>query len=511
MSRVFERSVRDSIVGRLRRCFWSAAALLALLGGARAANAQADPGVTHLRIEGELDLGALALFQRAVRETRAAGREQIVVELDTPGGEIVLMRQIANAINDAVEGGLFVAAWVNDQALSAGVLVAISCDKVYMRERASIGSSQIVFFGLQDVSDNYREKMTSAVRSTFRAAAEARGRSPVLAEAMVDAGIEVVEVRRDGLKELITGQEWDDFILSSDTPERMRTICKRGELLNLTASEAVEFGFADATAESLGEVLEKIGAGGAALVTVRRSRSEEILGILNELQFVLLAAGLVLAFLELKMPGFGLPGILSVACFTLLFTARYLVGLADIPHIVLAALGVTLIAVELFVVPGILWVGLLGGLLLVIGLIFGQLGPGFTLENPIDREILFDTTLHLLLTAFAAFIAVLLLSRFLPDTPILRRFVLRSSDRDVFGAAVPESRGEYGDSVQVGSQGTAITDLRPVGKIVLDSERSLEYEARAAGRAIGSGTRVRVVELSGGRLVVEPDSDGDAH
>jgi len=83
MSRVFERSVRDSIVGRLRRCFWSAAALLALLGGARAANAQADPGVTHLRIEGELDLGALALFQRAVRETRAAGRRIVSVGTTT--------------------------------------------------------------------------------------------------------------------------------------------------------------------------------------------------------------------------------------------------------------------------------------------------------------------------------------------------------------------------------------------------------------------------------------------
>ena len=223
--------------------------------------------------------------------------------------------------------------------------------------------------------------------------------------------------------------------------------------------------------------------------------------------FLLLAAGLVLAYTELKMPGFGLAGILSAACFTLLLVGRHLVGLADVPHLVAAGLGLVLLAVELFVLPGTLWFGLAGGALLVFALVFSALGPGFSLSSPLDRELLQDTTFEFLLTAVASLAVMWAISRFLPETPVLRRMSLGSGGSLPGTADVPVSFGEAvpeGSLAQVGALGEALTDLRPVGKVRLDRDPRHELEASAAGGAIDRGARVRVVEVRTGRAFVEP-------
>jgi membrane-bound serine protease (ClpP class) len=472
-------------------------------------------GVTHVRIEGELDVGTLGELKRAIQEAERAGNDHLVVEIDTPGGAIDLMWQVSKLLRDAASKGVVPVAWVHDHALSAGVLVALSCDRIYMAPQASIGSAMPVRSGLQGIEalpreEGVREKVTSALRGNFRAMAEKQGRPAALAEAMVDADAGAYQVKDDNGLHVITGQEWDDARTAGHPPELVRTIARRGELVNLSASQAVELAFADGLAENLHQLLQGIGRGDAALSTVERARSDDVLTWLDRLAPWLIIAGLVLAYLELKVPGFGLAGILSIACFAVLLTGRYLAGLADVPDIVAVALGVLLIATEIFVFPGTLWLGIAGAILVLGGFIFGSIGPGFEWRNVLDRNLVIDAAFRFMMSAVTALVAMLALSRFLPKTPMLRALVLDPNA----GAAVPAFAGAlpeaHAPAVSLGARGIALTALRPVGKVRLDAEAKLEYEARAVGRLIERGEHVHVVEVNAGRLVVEAEEADEA-
>ncbi|MFN0243825.1 MAG: NfeD family protein [Planctomycetota bacterium] len=472
-------------------------ALASLAAGARTATQERAPSVTHVRVQGALDVGTLATLERALDTADERGDSHVVVEIDTPGGDIELMRQLARAIRAGAEARTIVA-WVHDHAWSAGVLVSLACDRLYMTSQASIGSATPVTFGPDGVQalpeeGGVREKHMSALRSDFRAMAQRGMRSGALAEAMVDANVEARLVKIDGEPRVVTGKEWDDLRAAGDPPELLRTIARKGELVNLSASEAVELGFADGLAESFDELLEKIGAARAPVQRVERARSDDFVSWLDRLSTLLIIAGLTFAYLEFKAPGFGLPGILSVACFAALLVGRYLAGLADIPHIVAVALGAALIATEIFVLPGTLWLGIGGAVLVAGGLIAASLGPGFEFGNRLDQNVLLDSSFQLLLSASIAIVVALTISRFLPKTPVLRGLVL---------APAPEPVGASPERI-ARARGRALTDLRPVGKIEIDGRVGELLEAQAVGGWIPAGASVRVVDESTGRLLVE--------
>jgi membrane-bound serine protease (ClpP class) len=475
-------------------------------------------GVTHVRIQGELDVGTLGELKRAIQAAESEGNDRLVVEIDTPGGSIDLMWQISKLLRDAASKGVSPVAWIHDHAVSAGVLVALSCDRIYMSPQASIGSAMPVTLGARGIEalpreEGVREKVTSALRGNFRAMAEKQGRPPALAEAMVDSAAGAYQVKDESGLRVITGREWDDARLSGHPPELVRTIARPGELVNLSAAEAVELSFADGLADDLPQVLEKIGRSGAAVREVERAPSDDVLAWLDTFAPALLILGLVLAYAELKAPGFGIAGILSIACFAILLTGRYLAGLADVPDIVAVVVGVALIATEIFVFPGTLWLGIAGGVLVLGGFILGSIGPGFEWRNALDQGLAIDAAFRFMASAIVALIAVFTLSRFLPKTPMLRGLVLdpnRGAGAAAFGGALPEAGSERASLARVGARGSALTALRPVGKVRLDAGAETEFEARAVGRLIEAGERVRVVEVSGGRLVVEAELEAGA-
>jgi membrane-bound serine protease (ClpP class) len=465
-------------------------------------------GLTLVRIEGALDIGTQALLTRALGEARERG-DRLVLELDTPGGEVELMWQLANALLDASSSGVGTVAWVHDRALSAGALVALACERVYMRSHATLGSAlpvQIGPGGLLPVSDDeaVREKLSSALRGEFRGVAEKRGRAGLLAEAMVDPEIEVLEVRLvpGGELELVSARELDDLRQRGQQPEFVRTVVERGELFNATGSEAVALGLADGLAESFDELVAKLGLTGVVPSEVRRTRSEDLAAWLYMLSPLLLVAGFVLLYLEIKTPGFGLPGTLALAVFGVVLFGRHLVGLADIPHVLLIAGGAALVAVELFLMPGALWPGLLGAAAILFGLIWSFAGSRVGFEYGLDREILLDESFRVVSAGFVALLVIWGLSRILPHTPLVSRMVLAGGPRTEAGASGAPA-ADAPRVVRIGAAGRAVTPLRPAGKVVLDGEPALDYEASAEGPVIEAGTRVRVVEVQpSGRLVV---------
>jgi len=315
-------------------------------------------------------------------------------------------------------------------------------------------------------------------------------------------------VRVDGLARLVSEREYEDLRSRGDPFELLATIAPPGTLLSLSGAQAVELGFADGLAGSLDEVLAKLGGGRAH--AVERTRGDELAAWLDQLKYVLLVAGLLAAWAEFKAPGFGLPGIVSLVCIGLFLFGRFLVGLADVPHVVAVVAGVVLLAVEVFVAPGTLWFGLAGGVLLLGGLLSATVWPAGGLELPLAKEFLVDETFRFTLGLSAVVAGAWVLSRVLPHTPLVSRLVLAGGATHT-GAAVAEAadisekRGRL-----LGARGTALTDLRPVGKVRLDAEAGAEFEARSDGLALDRGARVRVVDVSSGRLVVAADVEGGA-
>lgn len=459
------------------------------------------PSAYVIRIEGSLNAGHQALFQRAARRAKADGAV-LVMAFDTPGGELTRMRQFAAAVDAEVDAGLSIVGFVDDQALSAGTWIAIATRSLYVRTRATMGAAtaiQITPRGVEPAA----EKFASAYRAWVRAWADEHGRDPLLSQAMIDMETAVIRVRVDGVEELISGQEWDDLNARGEAPERIATVVPDTELLTVTGAEAIEYGFADALAETVDDVLAKEGLSGATWEEVEFSRSEEWLSKLWDMRLLFLFLGLFFGYVELKVPGFGVPGILSLAAFTVMFAGQYLVGVADVPHIVLAALGVLLVAVELFLVPGMIWPGAIGAVCLIAGLLLTQVGQDISLTSAWDRTILFDASFELAATATAALVGIWALSRYLPDTPVLRRLVLAGGGGTA-GDAMPEVRSaERSRVARVGARGRAMTSLRPVGKVDLDGDLAgTDYEARAESGLIEAGTAVEVVEVSAGRLLV---------
>lgn len=480
---------------------------LALSPAARAQEpAPSSGGATVVSIEGPLDVGTLSLVRRAVGGALERG-DRLVLRLDTPGGDVELMWQLARAVGEASDGGLLTAAWVDDRALSAGALVALACQRLYMRSHATIGSATAIAIGPAGpvpVSEDpgVREKFTSSFRSQFRAWAEERGRSGALAEAMVDPDLEVTLVRVDGELLLVSDKERADLHERGEVVQLVRTVVQRGELLSLTGGEALELELADGLAETLEDVLARVGCDGVVPTFVERARSEELAAWLDLLTPLLFIGGLVLAFLELKAPGFGVAGILSIACFAALLLGRWLVGLADVPQFVLVGAGVVLLAVEVFLLPGAIWPGALGGVCVLAGLVWAGIGSD-ALSHPFDRELALDRAFQGAVWTVLALAGMGLLSRWLPRTGPFERLVL--APEAAAGAPADAPGGVPGGALPAaGALGVALTALRPVGKVQLDGDPR-QHEAQNPGGALAAGARVRVVEVGpAGRLVVEP-------
>lgn len=491
---------------------WGAAWSTASCGAEAPAEAPPGPRVTHVRLSGPIDVGALALVSRGVRSARDAGTETLLIELDTPGGSLEVLWDLQKQLLAAEGEGHKLACWVHEHAASAGALIALTAQSLYMTPSGTVGSAYPVLGGPDGLlplpeDGGVREKELSFLRAQFASAAERRGRPPALAMAMVDPDVEVRQVRVESELWLLDLQQWDDLRESGKPYELVQTINAKGKLLNLTAREAVELRFADGIADSLTAVLERLGYGaGDASPALERSTSDRVVVWLERLAPLLILAGLVLGYLELKLPGFGLPGILSAACFLAVVAGKYLAGLAEVPHIVAVALGLALLVLEILVFPGTLWLGIAGGVLLAGGLVFASVGPGFSFTDPFVWERLLDTGLEYAIAAVLAIAVAITISRWLPKTPILRRAVLAPDPAGAFGGGLPETA----ELPALGARGTALTDLRPVGKVAIDGRGEAEFEARSLGHFLPAGARVRVIEVGVGRLVVEAAPGGPA-
>ncbi|MEO0652138.1 MAG: NfeD family protein, partial [Planctomycetota bacterium] len=469
------------------------------------------PAVVVVPLKGELTRGTAALIGRAL-DTALELDRVCVIELDTPGGRVDLMQQLGRRIEDARDAGVYVVAWVTEQAMSAGAYVAMSCDRIAMRDGTQIGAATPILAGPAGAAP-VEGKMVSAMRAEFRSVAEQNGYPPAIAEGMVDGELVVVWVR--------IGDEDDPRAMTDDRfleirrevpgSRKLGRIGSEGQPIALTAGEAFDYGLAE-QAEDVDDIREivapYVGSEAPRLVRIEPSGAEWLAHFLGTISPLLLIAGIALIWMEFQAPGLGAPAAGAAVCFGLLIAGRYIAGLAGIEHLVLIGLGLILIAVELFIVPGTLVAGILGGLALLGGLILSATGEIDPFSVELDRLVLIQTAFNTVVWLAVAAVVSMAMSWILPKTPVYSALAIGPTDAgETFGSALGPRAEARPRQDLVGRLGRATTALRPVGEVQVDGEGIVEFEANALDGPHEPGTRVRVVSTEGGRLRVERAPD----
>ncbi|WP_437909667.1 NfeD family protein [Sorangium sp. So ce327] len=421
------------------------------------ARAGAAPIVHVAPIQGEIDAGLSAFVQRAIDTAERAGASALILPTNTLGGRV----DAAIAIRDALLATpLRTVVFVDQRAISAGALIALAAEQIVMAEGATLGAAAPVHAGPEG-AEPAGEKATSYVRKEFRSTAERRGRPPELAEAMVDEDVAV---------EGVVGP---------------------GKLLTLTTAEALALGVADAQADGMDAVLARLGLEGAEIRHLSPSWAERVLRFLTTpvVSSLLLSLGMMGLLIELRTPGFGVPGLVGAASLVLFFWAHWLLALVGWEEIALAVAGVLLLALEVFVIPGFGVAGVLGTVALLAGLSMSLVGAGVTLGRALEAVAQVTLSIALALTG------MLIALRFLPRLPFGRRLVLSTS----LGAGVDGGPPAQAGGPLVGERGVAASPLRPAGIARIGGAR---IDVVSEAEYIAAGEAVEVIRVEGNRVVV---------
>ena len=467
------------------------------------------------RISGGLDEGTVALVRRTFQLAADNDVSHVILEIDTPGGEVTLMHRIIETIE--ASDSITSVALVDSKAASAGALIAISCDQLLMTPGSNIGSSRPIWMTfpalpgvdeqqqkeLQQERDSKMEKIVSDFRATFRSKAQASDRNEFIAEAMVDDQVILFLIEIDGVPRVVTDQKYRDLVQQHGdrNVRQVSVICRGDELLNLTAEEAERLQFIDAVVNDRDGALALLGLEEAALVEIEKSWSEHIATWVAELWWVLLIAGILALFVEVSIPGFGVFGALGLACFAVLLFGKYLVGLAEMTELLLVLAGLILIATEIFLVPGFFVPGILGAVLLLAGIVLSLQTYDLPGSAPPELQGEWWKTLRTLgLSVAGGILGMFALSSILPRLPFARALMVRQSvPREARAAAAIPDEVHRSWIPAPGERGHAVTPLRPAGKIELSGRT---VDAVTDGSFVETGTEIRVVHVEGNRIVV---------
>jgi membrane-bound serine protease (ClpP class) len=425
-----------------------------------AADGPTAPAIVYVvPVDGIIDLGLAPFIQRVLGDAGTARARAVILEVNTLGGRVDAAILIRDALLDT---RVPTVAFVNKRAISAGALISLGAHTIAMTEGATIGAATPVQAGAGG-AQAVGEKTVSYMRKEFRATAESRKRPPLVAEAMVDPDVAI-----PGLID-------------------------KGKLLTLTTSEALRHRVADFRADSVDAVLDRLGLAGAEVRRPALNWAEQVVRALTHPIFssILMTVGLLGLLVELRTPGFGVPGAVGIASLGAFFLGHWLVRLAGWEEILLVAVGVALLALEVFVLPGFGVAGVLGLLALLGGLSISLVGAGATWTGVLAAAGRVAVSLLLALVGF------LVLLRILPRLPFGRALVLDAVLSRSDAAAVPA------DADRPRATGIALTPLRPAGIAELDGAR---VDVVSQGEYIAAGEPLEVVRTEGHRVVVRRPS-----
>jgi membrane-bound serine protease (ClpP class) len=427
-------------------------------------------------LNGEIAPPTLLFLRRAVKAAESAGAGAIVIEMNTYGGRLDTAAEITGVLNRAT---IPTYTFINTNAGSAGSLIALATRFIYMSPVSAIGAAAPVLSTGADLPATEKEKTLSYWSALVRSSALRNGHNPDIGEAFMDKE-----------KEVKIGD---------------RVVHAKGSLLTLNAQEATEVIngkplLAAGIANSVADLVQKAGLKGS-MVSVEPSGFERLAFWITALAPLLLLIGIICAYIEFKMPGVSMPGIIAAICFALFFAGHYLAGLAGWEVVALFVLGVVFVLIEiLFFAHGTVVFGVVG-VLLMLGSILWAMIDRYPGETFLPTGSMLATPLrNLFITLVAAVALIMMLARYLPKTSLYRRFALMTMIPP--GPSLAGAPREFATALDVtpGMQGTAQTTLRPSGKA-----RFADHivDVVTEGEFIAADTPITVIQKDGMRVVVK--------
>jgi membrane-bound serine protease (ClpP class) len=418
------------------------------------------------------------ITQEALEEALALEADVVILHLNTYGGEVSAADSIRTKLLNAP---MPVHVFIDDNAASAGALIAIACDSIYMKPGGKIGAATVVNQTGEQVPDKYQSYM----RATMRATAEAHGkdtlvtgsdtiyswhRDPAIAEAMVDPRLYVEGV--------------------SDT----------GQVLTFTASEAIAHGYCEGTVASIEEVIARLGFEEYELSSYKPTGMDKMIGFLinpmvSGVLIMIIIGGI---YFELQSPGIGFALGASIVAALLYFAPLYLEGMAENWELILFIVGIILIMVEIFAIPGFGVAGVAGIIAVITGLTLSLVDnvvfeePEFTGEG---LGILMKSLSLVLVATLAGIIFSLWATRKLLTTTAFSNLSLKSEQLTEEGFIGVETEQQE----LIGEEGVAHTVLRPSGRVMIQDKL---YDAMSEYGFIEKGEAIRVIRYETGQVYV---------
>ncbi len=472
-------------------------------------------------------------LRRRIDQAKATGASTIILDMNTPGGLVTSSIEIADMLRNLE--GIRTIAWVNTTAHSGGALVACACDEIVMTRSSRIGDSQVIMGGpggAVAVPKELEAKAYTPVIHDFRTSARRNGYSLVLAEAFVVPEREVwwLENSKTGQREFVFKDEKERRIPAAPAPtaeastadappsewklvktyfdpllnkevDARQPVDTDYELLQMSPSEAIAYGFAKAVISSEPELRERYDL--ASVTRFAPLWSENLALWLTSMYvrgFLLMVIALS-AYVEFHTPGVGLAGLTALIALGIFVGAPYLSGLANVWEIVLILLGIALIAVELFVIPGFGLLGIGGLGLVLIGLLAtfvpeepGRSFPLLFPSLPSTVEAIKVAIVTVVGAMTASLVGMVILSRYLPRMPLFNRLVAANPTPSQVSVEDP-----YYGAARVSDLGTTEGPLRPAGKARFGP---LIVDVVTQGEYVESRVPVEVIERRGNRVVV---------
>lgn len=399
--------------------------------------------VLILHIEGEIELGLSKYVERGL--SNLDGVKAVIFVVDTFGGAVDAATQIRDKILELNSKGILTIGWIKGRAWSAGALITLATKKIVFSSGGSMGAAEPI---------PATEKTISAIKGEFESTCEANGRDPLIGAAMVDKEIEI------------------------------EGVVKKGEILTLSRDLAKKVGFLDFEANSIEEILIEFNLKNYEVIDIKYSLTEKIARFITQstIREILLVIGFLGLLIEATTPGFGVPGTMGIISLSLFFGGHMIAGLGNWLYVGLFIAGVILLLIEIFLIPGFGLTGIAGIILIFISIFF-TLGGGTRALYSIG-----------LVSAILLILFIILLFLF-PKLPIWNKLGLKESLKTEKGYTTYSQLEEL-----IGKEAIVLTTLRPSGAIEIDGKR---YDAISLGEFIEKDSKVKVIKIEGGKIIVE--------
>ena len=424
--------------------------------------------VYRVPIEGTIDLGLPPFIQRTLEDAESNEATAVIFDINTFGGRVDAATQIKDAILGA---DIPTIAFINRRAISAGALISLSCERIYMTGGGLIGAATAVDMTGKKGS----EKVISFMREEMASTAEKRGRSKKIARGMVDEELTFTHLVIGG-----------DSIKVDDIEGR-----KDGKLISLTTEQALKYKIADGTAENMEALLDSLGYSSFKIIETTENWSEAIVRFLTNpvVASLLTTFGFLGILFELQSPGWGVPGFVGLACLILSLSASYIAQLATMSDMLFVLTGLALILLEVLVIPGFGIAGL-GGIGLMIYGLYLLLLP----DVPVGEEVLGQAMDGFLIGIVGAIIGLVLLAKLMIKTKFWEQLTAPDTQKKEDGY----SNTLGWESLQ-GETGIADTDLHPSGWVRVKDQRIFVV---SEGEFIEEGKEIKILSVDGNRVLV---------